>query len=334
MQVLLYEFVTGGGLWRLGEDPQRSPLLAEGNAMLAALATDLCELPRVSPIVVWDRRLGPFDVKGCHVVEVAASGEDLRAIAELAKSADAVLLIAPEFDGQLTRLSRTVELAGGRLFSPHADFIELASDKWRTNRRLGSRGVKVPNSLALPAEAGLPERFTYPAVLKPRAGAGSLGVQLVTEATAPQLGKHERWCLEEFCPGTAASVSVLCGPAGSLLLPPCRQLQPTDGRFEYLGGSYPLPGQLHERARRLAGQAVAALPATTGYIGLDIVLGPPEDGSRDVVIEVNPRLTTSYLLLRQAAKSNIAAALLATAQGQPYELSFTQDPLEFFLHSL
>jgi hypothetical protein len=48
-----------------------------------------------------------------------------------------------------------------------------------------------------------------------------------------------------------------------------------------------------------------------------LVLGEPEDGSGDVAIEINPRLTTSYLGLRQLARFNFAAMLLAIATGSP-----------------
>src|SRR5690606_21127135 len=99
-------------------------------------------------------------------------------------------------------------------------------------------------------------------------------------------------------------------------LPACRQHLSDDGRFRYLGGSLPLPPSLHARAARLAQQALDALPAAIGYVGVDLVLGAADDGSRDVVIEVNPRLTTSYLGLRDAVKINLAELILQTAHSQ------------------
>ena len=75
-----------------------------------------------------------------------------------------------------------------------------------------------------------------------------------------------------------------------------------DGRFVYLGGSLPLPHALASRATRLAQQAVAALPDPLGYVGVDLVLGADADGADDYVIEINPRLTTSYIGLRAAAR--------------------------------
>ena len=51
-----------------------------------------------------------------------------------------------------------------------------------------------------------------------------------------------------------------------------------------------------------------------GYVGVDIVLGDAPDGSADWVIEINPRLTTSYVGLRALARGNLAGVLLAVVQ--------------------
>jgi predicted ATP-grasp superfamily ATP-dependent carboligase len=134
---------------------------------------------------------------------------------------------------------------------------------------------------------------------------------------------------EEFVPGLAASVAVLCGPAGNHSLPTCQQRLSADGRFTYLGGRLPLEPPLDQRARRLAEAAVAALPQPRGYIGVDLVLGDAADGSGDRVIEINPRLTTSYVGLRAAAKSNLAAAMLAVVRGDAPDLCFHSEPVEF-----
>ena len=80
---------------------------------------------------------------------------------------------------------------------------------------------------------------------------------------------------------------------------------------------------------RLAAAAFGSLPAPLGYLGLDLILGAADDGSLDYVIEINPRLTTSYVGLSVAANQNLAAALLQVVAGKPVELSFGEEPLEF-----
>jgi tyramine---L-glutamate ligase len=60
------------------------------------------------------------------------------------------------------------------------------------------------------------------------------------------------------------------------------------------------------------------------------VLGDAGDGSADFVIELNPRLTTSYAGLRRLAKDNLMEALLAVVQGQPLRpLSWHEGEVSF-----
>jgi hypothetical protein len=60
-----------------------------------------------------------------------------------------------------------------------------------------------------------------------------------------------------------------------------------------------------------------------------MVLGAAADGTRDVVLEVNPRLTTSYVGLRQGTASNLAAAMLAIQRGDRCPLFFHAGAVEF-----
>jgi len=112
-------------------------------------------------------------------------------------------------------------------------------------------------------------------------------------------------------------------------LPACQQILSADGRFTYCGGKLPLEPQLDRRARNLGLATVAALSNPRGYLGIDLVLGQAEDGSDDYVIEINPRLTTSYVGLRALARKNLAAAMLAVVGGQSPDLCFEARQVEF-----
>jgi predicted ATP-grasp superfamily ATP-dependent carboligase len=123
--------------------------------------------------------------------------------------------------------------------------------------------------------------------------------------------------LQPFVPGRAASVAVLAGPAGRVPLQPAAQHLSDEGRFHYQGGALPMPPDLGVRARRLADAVVAAVPGLCGYLGVDLVMGEAADGAGDQVIEINPRLTTSYVGLRRLARFNLAEVLLRVARGEP-----------------
>jgi hypothetical protein len=66
----------------------------------------------------------------------------------------------------------------------------------------------------------------------------------------------------------------------------------------------------------LGEQAIAHLRGLRGYIGVDMVLGKAADGSQDYAIEINPRLTTSYIGLRAACLDNLARSMIELASGR------------------
>lgn len=328
MHFFLYEWATGGGLV---DEPGSLPtsLVREGAAMIGALAADLARIAGSRVTALRDPRVLQLVLPGCEVIDVQSGASRQEEFERLATAADAVILIAPEFDGILLKAARMVVACGGRLLSPSPDFIRVAADKHQTCRRLAAAGVPVPDGVVLEPEERLPVDFSYPAVLKPVDGAGSQDTLLVAGPydEPPPYPWPRR--LERFVPGLAASVSLLCGAGGQVSLVPCRQLISDDGRLRYLGGELPLAAGLAARATTLAERAVAVLPPTSGYVGVDLVLGRNPYGSEDFVIEVNPRLTTSFVGIRAAAKSNLAEAMVRVAQGETVTVPFSEHPLEF-----
>jgi predicted ATP-grasp superfamily ATP-dependent carboligase len=341
--VFLFEHVTGGGY--LGGEPPPGSLRSEGAAMAAALATDFAknllgvELPCDARLAD-DERFGrlaslqladPLPLVRIHKLH---SRRELRAVfAFLAARCDHTLIIAPEFDGILLDWVRRAERLGARLLSPGSDFVQLAADKHAAAETLRAAGVAAPRGVVLAPGDRLPRDFPCPAVLKPRDGAGSWGVRFLAEHPGETIPVMRPSRLEEFIPGQPASVAVLYGTGGRrCFLPACAQRLSTDGRFAYLGGGHPLSPPLAERARQLVERAAAALPQSLGYVGFDLVLGEAADGSDDAIIEVNARLTTSYVGLRAACRQNLAAAMLALADpaaDSPPSLLFRKKPLEF-----
>jgi predicted ATP-grasp superfamily ATP-dependent carboligase len=311
MRIFVHEHVAGGGL---SGRPLPPTLAREGRAMLEAACADLAAIEGVEVWATLDARSEPFDApRACRMHRVSERRDAAGLFDALSRAADGVLLIAPELDGDLLRLARRVLGAGGRLLGPEPGAIEAASDKLLLPRLLAAVGV--PSVRAAPYAGTAPEGFPLPAVVKPRRGAGSTGVVLL-EGGAPMPPPERESIITELAPGLAASVLLILGPRRALALRACEQLLSADGRFSYLGGRLPLPPELEARARPLALAAARAVPGLLGFAGVDLVLdvsGRPDPDDR--VIEVNARLTTSYIGLRAHAASNLAAAWLAAVTG-------------------
>jgi predicted ATP-grasp superfamily ATP-dependent carboligase len=333
-RVLVYEFITGGGCWSLGDDPPAGSLLAEGMAMRNALASDLARVDSVAEIhLLHDSRLRPPQLPSQVLHPVTNAREELRVLAAISRQVEAVIVIAPEFGQLLWERSQLVESVNDQLLSPAASLVRLCSDKQQTCKHLAAQSVPAARGIVFSELSSvLPSNDLFPAVLKPNDGAGSQFVQLLAtlaEIRNCDLSAAASWRLEQFHPGTPVSVSLLAGPRGFIALQPCTQNLSDNGRFTYRGCTTPLPLHLAERAERLALAAAATLPPAKGYLGIDMVLGSAENGSQDVVIEINPRLTTSYLVLRQACEQNLAAAMLKWAAGETIELSWRPTTIEY-----
>src|SRR3569623_339962 len=258
-RVFLYELAACGGSPIDGIDTQLlDALRAEGSAMLDALAADFAAAKGVQTTVLREPNEKQF---------LAA-----------AESADWTVVIAPETDDILARLVRKVGHAGGRVRGPEVDQIRLAGDKHYMAERLEQLGVPVVEGVLIVPGDRWPEKFGYPAVLKPCEGCGSQGIQ-VLGADPRKMNVAVRSRLELYCAGMACSVAVLCGPSTRVTLEPCRQTVDTRKNMQYTGGSLPLSEPLAASARRLADRAVESLGATRGWIGVDLVLGHDDSGA-------------------------------------------------------
>jgi predicted ATP-grasp superfamily ATP-dependent carboligase len=291
------------------------------------------------------------------------------AFRERVRAADWSLIVAPEFDDLLHERCRRVEDEGGRLLGPSSEGVGVAGDKWLTGQRLCACGVPTPRTwLAsrngwplLPAYVRKPRwgagsqgvLLVLPQLsldrLKPEAQAkeGPCSPSLALQASKTAAGRSEvkvvghvstasfdssegDQLIQEYVPGLPASVALLIGPSRVMSLPAAWQRLSRDGHFIYRGGRIPLAPPLARRAQALAERAVRAVPGLRGYVGVDLVLGAAADGSGDAVIEINPRLTTSYVGLRELAATSLAEAMLHVAAGEdPGDLKWRRGVVTF-----
>lgn len=315
MHLFVFEYISSGA-WA-GDDLPES-LAEEGLSMLRAFLTDAAALPGVTVSTSCTRRLDP-GVAGVRVLPVDHPAHERNVFAELVSQCDATFLIAPEFDGLLAERCRIVESLGKRLIGPSSAAVELCTDKWELARQLTAAGVSTLETLLLDLTQVLPRDLPFPIVVKPRDGAGSQSTFLLhgdPELAALQerlpvepMLRNAIW--QPYVSGLPCSVAVLCHDYGAFTpLLPSEQTLSTDGRFHYLGGVIPARAANLDRLQHAACRAVKQVPGLRGYAGVDLIL---TDADEPVVVEINPRLTTSYLGLRELAEDNLAERILFPA---------------------
>ncbi len=338
--VLVIEFFTAGGLPAESMHDELTPkpddqidwlgFQREGIVMLHKFVNQLARSNRyrVRTMVGVTTQEKSFEIDP-SVKNVLTKRETFEtSIRQQASDVDGIFLIAPEVGRYAETIcqllqgdegSPSIKLDSPMLLSPGLEFTRLTSDKLLTNQFLKSREVPIP----LTSGCDYSDKF----VKKHRWGAGGAGFkvlsrtrdaiqieQLFNQPNTPDVVD----VIEPFVPGVPVSVSIIQGPNQTLILPATeqrfqlnRQGEPDFGK--YVGSRFPLDDNLDRRARALAERAQAALPTFRGYIGIDMILA--ESPYADCVVDVNPRLTSSYLVLEERCKGNLAEAIIEIASG-------------------
>lgn len=240
------------------------------------------------------------------------AGEDWRDTwRDLLAEMDAVLVIAPEEEDTLLELCLEVRAAGCKSLNCTPDAIRLAGDKLALTNSLECFGIPaVPARLYRPGDS-LPYAD---AVIKPRDGAGCEETYHCSEKMLPEsLDADRQWVVQPWQQGLAVSLSLLVSGTDPELLS-CNRMDCTEsrGRLQVQAvrtGACDSEEGLRAEAEDLAQRIVYGIPGLQGYIGIDAFW---EDGVL-AVLEVNPRLTLSYVgLSGHLGMPDLAARMLRT----------------------
>ncbi len=269
--------------------------------MLAALLADLLALPGIEVLTTRDPRLPPVPD---GVVAIPAEEDIWPVWGRCIEQCDAVWPIAPETDGALERISFMV--SSGKLLGCTPEAVRIASSKWLTAQHLAQAGVPVVPTWRVDDFISHEGQF----VAKPDDGVGCEDTWVFSDVEALHgwvLGKRATHVVQPWLNGAAASLSMICYGGRSRLLSCNRQLiEVLDGRFCYRGSLVNGMVAYWDEFERLAQQVALALPGLAGYVGVDVMV----DGDGVTVLEINPRLTTSYVGLHRAIDINPAGLVM------------------------
>ncbi len=309
MRIFVVEYITGGGQ---GGALKRE-LLAQAELMLSALIRDLLQIEGVELLVSRDARLPPLGVD-CELFVPEGKQDIWGQWQACIDRCDAVWPVMPEFDGLLQRISELTLARGRSLLGTDPETIAIAASKYRTAACL--RRADIPTVATYRSDeviAYAPGRW----VVKPDDGAGCGGLEVFSGHRAMRRALRERTryanCVAQpYLQGQAASLSLLCAHGGAQLL--TYNLQRVIPRQRTLV----LTGIQVRRAlaggaacARLAAAVARALPGLWGYVGVDIVM----TAAGPTVVEVNPRLSTSYAGIHHVLGVNPAALVLRMLRG-------------------
>lgn len=319
VRLLVFEALSGGGF--PGELPPRS-WLTEGLAMRDAVVRDCAKAPWLSVTVMRDVRLpqatlvpGP-NVREAVIDPVVSVETEL---SRLAEDHDYTLVIAPETGSNLQHWVRCLEESNHRHLNAAGDAIAVASNKLLTAERLQAQGIATPDT-SLVDWSNPPPQAAFPLVVKPVDGAGSWLVRRVDRPAGWNLVAAEyasanatdRAIWQPVCIGRPLSVAAAAFGKEVSCYPVATQTISDDGHFTYLGGMLPASVSAVEQAAidRVLEHVLAAIPGLRGYFGLDLLVTDDEVA----VVDVNPRLTTSFVGLAALSPASVVAEWILAAE--------------------
>lgn len=363
-RVAVLEYLCGGGLSQ-SVTPMATlrALFAEGMSMLAAITSDLTTC-QIEVTTVLDRTvLEPAESQphGAHLHPLAeqvnivflTTNDWLSEWRSVASSVDVTLVIAPEIDNELLRVVEHLRAAGCVVQVSSSSFIAKTSDKAVFSKSLPttlahpktwlvSEFLEQTSSIAQSDEGVFSGSNGW--VLKSRDGAGCCGMSwyssLADVSNAIEIrdeirNSPDRWILQPWLTGEHASLAVLCDSSQSFsLLGACSQRIDRREQVTYTGGSGPILRDDYEVLNVFVERILSGIPGAKGWVGVDFLYRTRGAGLIHLedllVVEVNPRLTTSYLAYRQWYGPELALGVLGLAEDREWNYSaLPTSPLEF-----
>ena len=255
--------------------------------MRRSLAHEFATLERTRVVITLDSRLA--DEPGPWSVVRVSQDEEIPTFSRLAAACDFTLLVAPETDRIL------LERAKSSTKSKAARWVRFRAQSRspETNSRspiIGTSSDFRPLRFALsnPLQ-GLPRDATYPAILKPRLGAGCLETFIVKSFNdfEDHIIFNDGYLIQEYVSGESLQRVFLDRTERSrkLIGVAAQNVVREGSTFHYRGGQVPI--EVEADCVSIARRAVESVAGLRGWIGVDFIRDP--DSGRISLLEINPR---------------------------------------------
>ena len=326
MKILLLEYITAGGL---NHEPLPEALLQQGILMRDALLRDFSDIEEIKVITTYDYRLNapPIAIEAICISQRCDANVVWQ---NLLQTCDMALIVAPETYGILTQLTHMIEVAGNINLGSSCHAVQIASNKYQTFNLLSNANIlTIPTYTASEflGEDNPAPLFSNGWVAKPIDGAGCENTFYF-----PQQNALESWLkqttfelkayiIQPYLLGVPASISMLCKNGKACVLSCNKQMIETidnenpinPALIQYTGCVVNGLSQYHNHFTELANKIAAAMPGLNGYVGIDVIIEERNEEARLWVVEINPRITTSYTALRDLSDCNPAQLILDLA---------------------
>lgn len=325
-KILIFEFVIGGGYNQV-DIP--SSLFCEGYAMLRTTIEDFKKLGFQITTLLDVRIEFLSQYLKADVIELVKKNDEyIKIYTECVKESSYCFIIAPEFSNILYNLTKIAKDNKKTVLSIDLEGIWLGASKLKTYNFFLENKVNTPQTYAIPFKKKFDLEFVLqkfntlrcPIIIKPEDGVGSESIfyfetkaQIIHffEDSNEKLDLSRNFILQEYIDGEDLSVSIINGASSKkpeamkqiILSINAQSIKLKDSVNDsiYLGGFTPVVDYelLKDNLEKILKNM--DLSSFRGYFGIDFI--KKADNSL-YFIEINPRLTTSYIGIRNILEYN------------------------------
>lgn len=317
MRLLVFEYITGGGLV---DSVLPVSLLQEGTLMCNALLNDLRVINDLELVVLQDERLANTEriiSTNIRYIQIAR-GDDIHAILTARQDDyDSVWLIAPETGGILAHWCQLFSAQGKFLYTSGEQAVSICQDKQATTRVLQQAGITCVPSVAFDSSK---EYQPGSWVVKVNDSVGCEQVYLMHNAAdferiVAYLVSDKQYLIQPYIVGKVLSLSAFFYQGEACFIC-CNQqhIRIEQQQFVLAACTVNIAHNNTAKYQSLCAAIAAAMPQLYGYVGIDFIATACGE---NLILEINPRLTTSYTGIKQALGVNIAELLIKTPQQLP-----------------
>jgi predicted ATP-grasp superfamily ATP-dependent carboligase len=233
-----------------------------------------------------------------------------------------VFIVAPEFSNILYDLTKIAKDEKKNILSLDLHPIRLCTSKLKTYNYFKTNDLLTPRSYPLKITSGKYDRsyvikilrkLKKPIIIKPEDGVGAESIFYFEEDWQIKnffnkeeefLDRNRKYFIQEYISGTDLSTSIIINERKSSILSVNVQnvnFRKGSNQLTYLGGYTPV-----EKIEIIENELSKELEKVDfsgfkGYFGIDFIR---EKSNKNYYIEINPRLTTSYIGIRNITKKN------------------------------
>ena len=295
MRLLVTEFITGGGV---ANDPLPEYFRQEGQLMLQAVLEDCSKINNLQLVTTLDARVElPESNVEVHIVENAI--DYMQQLALISQQCDATWVIAPESGGILETIIKHLKNEKITLINSDAESVNITTDKLLCEQHLKQNGILVVESLTYERISSYADEV----IIKSRYGAGCEGLMkcINGQDALDNIDDYEQWVVQPYMEGEHISMSVVLSEHQVCVLSVNQQDIRGDKKLKLhacIVNKQPISSEIISLAKALK----SAIPGLRGYVGIDLILSD----NKFYVVDINPRLTSSYVGLSEVLEDNPA----------------------------